>query len=93
MDDDHMCQVARISSDATGIHLVNGDADRRSFGDRYGWYRGRWFIKLADILDFIQKCRHHHYAIVQNIGKANVLETLASKLLELERIQSIWVLS
>jgi hypothetical protein len=78
--------LARLSSDTTGIHIVNGEADKRSFGDQYGWYRGRWFIKLADISDFIQKCRHHHYALVQNTGKANVLETLVSKLLELEQI-------
>ncbi len=81
--------MARLTSDAAGVHLVGGRADSLGFGDRYGWYRGRWFIKIPNVSDFIARCLHQHYAISPIGGKGesvDVLEILSDRLLRLTKV-------
>ena len=77
--------LARLSTDAGSMHVVYGEADGLGFGDQYGWYRGRWFVRLPDAREFAQRCLHHHYAIAQVTGAHNVLDTLLFGLLRLDR--------
>jgi len=76
--------LARLSVDAAAMHLVYGEADGLGFGDQYGWYRGRWFIRLPDARHFAAHAIHHHYAIAQDTGASHVLDTLLRVLLGLE---------
>ena len=76
--------MARIAPDASGLHFVPGQVDERGFGDHYGWYRGRWFIKIPSVSDFIARCQHQHYAIGPENGRRRVLEIMTEKLLGLE---------
>lgn len=80
--------LARISQDSSEIHIVPGECDKRSFGDKYGWYRGRWFIKISSVRDFIKDCLHHHYAISLENNNFRVLEILVEKLLRLKIIRT-----
>ncbi len=76
--------LARLAGDCSGLHAVYGEADSLGFGDKYGWYRGRWFIKLPSMEDFARKCLHQHYAIGRDTGDRLALEVLTEKLLRLE---------
>ncbi|MFZ4395942.1 MAG: hypothetical protein ACOYOU_09995 [Kiritimatiellia bacterium] len=76
--------VARLSSDASAIHWVPGEADGLGTGDQYGWYRGRWFIRVPDARAFADRCLHQHYAIGPVPGNTDALATLCTKLLKLE---------
>ena len=60
--------LARIASDGTLMHLIPGEADGLGFGDRYGWYRGRWFVKIPDAYAFARNCLHQHYAVARDSG-------------------------
>jgi L-fucose isomerase-like protein len=77
--------LARIDRNAAALHLVRGQADALGFGDRYGWHRGRWFIRLPDARDFARRALHHHYAIARDGGDTAALETLLFVLLALDR--------
>ncbi len=76
--------VARLSPDASAIHWVPGEADGLGTGDQYGWYRGRWFIRVPDARDFADRCLHQHYAIGPVPGNTDAFVTLCTKLLKLE---------
>jgi hypothetical protein len=75
--------VARLDERAARLHLEYGEADGLGFGDQYGWYRGRWFIRVRDARDFATRCLHHHYAIAPDPGDHQTLETLLYPLLRL----------
>jgi L-fucose isomerase-like protein len=75
--------MARLSGDATTIHSVPGEADGLGQGDHYGWYRGRWFIRVPDARDFVERCLYQHYAIGPSPHGREALETLCSTLLGL----------
>jgi hypothetical protein len=75
--------MARLSSDASAIHLAPGEADGLGPGDHYGWYRGRWFIRIPDARDFAARCLSQHYAIGSAPEGHAVLETLCTTLLGL----------
>jgi len=78
--------MARLDDQVTRLHLEYGEADGTGFGDQYGWYRGRWFIRMRDTRDFATKCLHHHYAIASDSGDHLCLETLLYTLFRLERV-------
>lgn len=78
--------IARLSGEGSAVHLVPGEIDGLGLGDQYGWYRGRYFIKLPSVGDFIHKCVHHHYAVGPENGRWQTLQILADKLLELDQI-------
>ncbi len=78
--------VARLGEKAASMHLEYGEADGLGFGDQYGWYRGRWFVRLPDVRSFAARCMHHHYAIGPDTGDHAALETLLYKLLRLDRV-------
>jgi hypothetical protein len=75
--------VARLGEQASEIHLEYGEADARATGDQYGWYRGRWFIRLPDARKFAARCFHQHYAVAPDPGDHRCLETLLRDLLRL----------
>jgi hypothetical protein len=75
--------VARLGEQASEMHLEYGEADARGTGDQYGWYRGRWFIRLADARRFANRCMHQHYAVAPDSGDHRCLETLLYGLLGL----------
>lgn len=75
--------VARLAPDASAIHWVPGEADGLGTGDQYGWYRGRWFIRVPDARDFADRCLHQHYAIGPVPGNTDAFVTLCAKLLKL----------
>ncbi|MFC1463102.1 hypothetical protein ACFLQU_05805, partial [Verrucomicrobiota bacterium] len=76
--------MARLSDNASAVHIVPGEVDGIATGDRYGWYRGRWFIRIADAKDFAERCLHQHYAIGPAPSRTDVLDTLCGKLLGLQ---------
>ena len=76
--------MARLSADAARLHLVYGYGEGLGFGDQYGWYRGRWFVRLPDARAFAARCLHHHYAIASDTGRGPVLDTLVRVLLRLD---------
>ena len=78
--------LARLSPDASSIHIVPGEVDSRTMDDRFGWYRGRWFIKVASIPNFIAKCLHPHYVIGPENGQASTLTILIERLLHISQI-------
>jgi len=78
--------LARLGEQAQSVHLEYGEADGLGFGDQYGWYRGRWFIRLRDARDFAMRCLYHHYAIAPDSGDHQTLETLLHTLLRLDRV-------
>lgn len=80
--------MARLSADAGGLHWVPGEADRRTVGEaeRFGWYRCRYFVRLPDMVDFIGRCQHHHYAIGPENGRREVLRTLVERVLGLRAL-------
>ncbi|GEM_PF-1288552 len=80
--------LARLGEQARDIHLEYGEADGLGFGDQYGWYRGRWFIRLRDVRAFADCCVHQHYAVAPDSGDHQVLETLLYTLLRLNPILS-----
>jgi len=67
------------------MQVVYGDADGLGLGGQYGWYRGRWFVRLPEARGFARRCLHHHHAIAQDAGAHDVLETLLFTLLGLDR--------
>ena len=73
--------LARLNPDGRGIHLVPGQVDGRTMDDRFGWYRGRWFIRVPSVPQFIAKCLHQHYAIGPENGQSKTLEILTERLL------------
>jgi len=75
--------LARLTPDAGGIHLVPGQVDSRTVDNRFGWYRGRWFILVPSVPQFIAECLHQHYAIGPENGRMKTLEILAERLLRL----------
>jgi hypothetical protein len=78
--------LGRLDAEASSIHLVHGEADGTGFGDQFGWYRGRWFIRLPDTSEFARRALHHHYVIAPDSGSTEVLKTLLFTLLGLEEI-------
>ena len=78
--------MARLTPDAAGVHLVGGEADGLGFGDQYGWYRGRWFIRIPSAWDFIERCQHQHYAIGPENGNLRALKILTGNLLGLDAV-------
>jgi hypothetical protein len=76
--------LARLGEQARSIHVEYGEADGLGLGDQYGWYRGRWFIRLDSTRAFAAKCVHHHYAIAPDSGDHGCLETLLYDLLRLD---------
>ncbi len=79
--------MARLTPDASGIHVLPGKADKRSSGDKYGWYRNRWFIKIPDVDMFTLKALHPHYAVAPENKRFRVLEILLGNLLRLTYIK------
>ena len=75
--------VARLTPEASGLHLVPGQVDGRTMDDRFGWYRGRWYIRVPSVSRFIADCLHQHYAIGPENGRMQTLEILAKRLLGL----------
>ena len=75
--------MARLSGDASSIHRVPGAVDGLGLGDQYGWYRGRWFIRIPDARDFAERCLYQHYAIGPASGGRDVFETLCTRVLGL----------
>lgn len=78
--------VARLENDGRTLHRVAGQIDGlgAAFGEpRYGWYRGRWYIRIDDAAAFADRMLHQHYAIGPENGRAAVLEILAGNLLRL----------
>ena len=71
--------LARLDVDAETVHLVHGEADGTGFGEQYGWYRGRWFVRLPDARDFAARALHHHYVIAPD-GDQVALQTLCDLL-------------
>ena len=78
--------MARLSDDSSAVHAVPAEADGVGPGDQYGWYRGRWFIRIPDARDFAARCLHQHYAIGPASGGRDVLETLCTTVLGLRRV-------
>ena len=78
--------MARLRHDAAAVHLVPGNADGLGLGDRYGWYRGRWFIRVPDAKSFAAHCLHQHYAIGPAPDGAATLDILCKRLLGLEAV-------
>jgi L-fucose isomerase-like protein len=78
--------MARLGGQAERVHLEYGEADGLGFGDQYGWYRGRWFIRLPDVRSFAARCMHHHYAVAPDSGDHQALETLLHTLLKLKPV-------
>lgn len=76
--------LARLGEQARNIHLEYGEADGRGPGDQYGWYRGRWFIRLTSARKFAERCLNHHYAIASDSGDHRCLETLLHDLFKLD---------
>jgi hypothetical protein len=76
--------LARLGEQARDMHVAYGEADGWGRGDQYGWYRGRWFIRLASTRKFAARCLHHHYAIAPDPGDHRCLETLLYTLLRLD---------
>lgn len=76
--------LARLSEDCSVMHTVYGEVDSLGLGDQYGWYRGRWFIKIPDVYDFSTKCLHQHYAIGQDTGNHQILDILMKKLFKIQ---------
>jgi hypothetical protein len=76
--------MARLGELAQDMHVEYGEADGRGQGDQYGWYRGRWFIRLNSTREFAGRCAHHHYAIAPDSGDHRCLETLLCGLLRLD---------
>jgi len=68
--------LARLERDCSGVHLVPGKFAGTGFGDQYGWYRGRWFVQLPSVTDFVENSIHHHYAICPENAKNNVLRIM-----------------
>jgi hypothetical protein len=77
--------LARLNGDASAFHAVSGEADGLGPGDKYGWYRGRWFIKVPSAKDFAAKCLHQHYAIGPNPAGRRILDVLTRQLLGLRQ--------
>jgi hypothetical protein len=65
---------------------VTGEADGLGSGDQYGWYRGRWFIRIPDARDFAERCLHQHYAIGPIPDSTDALETLCARVLGLRSV-------
>ncbi|MBN1557048.1 MAG: hypothetical protein JW951_02745 [Lentisphaerae bacterium] len=78
--------LARLDADGNALHWVPGEADALGTGDRYGWYRGRWFVRLPDAKAFARACLHHHYAVGPRPPDLTRLDTLAHTLLGFERV-------
>ncbi len=76
--------MARLGEQARDIHVEYGEADGRGQGDQYGWYRGRWFIRLNNTRQFAARCVNHHYAIAPDSGDHRCLETLLYGLLKVD---------
>lgn len=77
--------LARLTPNADGIHLVPGQVDGRIMDDRFGWYRGRWFIQIPSVSNFIAQCLHQHYAIGPENGETKTMEILTDRLLRLRQ--------
>jgi hypothetical protein len=58
----------------------------RGFGDQYGWYRGRWFIQVPSVTEFVGKCQHQHYAIGPENDRSDVFDILAQDVLGLDAV-------
>jgi hypothetical protein len=78
--------MGRLSTDASAIHYVAGVADGLGLGDRYGWYRGRWFIRVPDARDFAERCLFQHYAIGPVPGSTDALDILCKTILGLRLV-------
>ena len=78
--------TAKLNEDASAVHLLSGVADSRTIDDRFGWYRGRWTIKIDSAERFVAHCLHQHYAIGPENGRSAVLDTLTGPLLGLRRV-------
>lgn len=78
--------LGRLNPDASGIHWVRGEADGLGLGDRHGWYRGRWYIRVPSVPDFMDRCLHQHYAIGPENERWQVLDILTEKLLGLRAL-------
>jgi len=76
--------LGRLGEQARDMHVEYGEADGHGLGDQYGWYRGRWFIRLNSTREFAARCVHHHYAIAPDHGDHRCLETLLYGLLRME---------
>jgi hypothetical protein len=76
--------LGRINEQADCIHVETGIADATVFGEQYGWYRGKWTIKLPSVATFVENCQHHHYAIGQDHGKPGVFMTLTEKVFDVK---------
>jgi hypothetical protein len=72
--------LARLSADCSCIHAVYGEVDGLGLGEKYGWYRGRWFIKIPSARDFAEKCLHQHYAVGADLENHLVLKVLTEQL-------------
>ena len=81
--------VGRLSPDASEIHLVPGQVDGRTMDDRFGWYRGRWFIRIASVSNFITHCQHQHYAIGPENGATKTLQILTERLQRLRLVEPL----
>jgi len=77
--------MARLSGDASALHAVSCEADGFGPGDQYGWYRGRWFLKVPSAKDFAARCLHQHYAIGPIRSGQRVLDLLTTRILGLRR--------
>ena len=82
--------LARLTPGAEGLHLVPGQVDGRTLNDAFGWYRGRWFIRVPSVSDFIAHCLHQHYAIGPENGELKTLEILTERLLRLSVREEHW---
>ena len=78
--------MARLTPDAAGVHLVPAQINHLGLGDQYGWYRGRYFLQIANARDFAARCLFQHYALGPENAQAAVLDTLVEKLLRLTAV-------
>lgn len=77
--------MMRLAPDASSVHMVPGEVDKLGFGDKNDGLRGRWFIRIPSVRDFISRCLHPHYAIGPQNGRLRVLEILNEKLLQITK--------
>jgi len=76
--------LGRLNADASRIHLLSGVVDESRMNDRYGWYRGRWMIRVPSATSFTKHCIHQHYAIGRENSRSDVLDTLTRRILRLK---------
>jgi hypothetical protein len=76
--------MARLGEQARDVHVEYGEVDGLGLGDQYGWYRGRYFIRLDNARAFAERCMNHHYAVAPDAGDHRCLETLLYGLFKLD---------